>query len=362
MKRPGGGASAYRHAYPRRHIVRWILVGLLVIVLALGGWVLLRAQNAVDNATQGKGGTAIDILLPRPLAGEETGRVNILLVGNSFDDEGHDGAALTDSIMVASMNLVSHDVTLISIPRDFWVQYGGKEMKVNAVFPTAAAGSAGAAVLGDYQKGLAELSTVVTRITGLRIDHRVLVGYTALKDTVNAVGGIDVVIDSPDPRGIYDPNTNDLRLANGPQHLDGQKALDLSRARNHKKEGAPPPYGIPDAGYGRDRNQRMVLAALMDKVKHSPALANPATLVAIFDSVSVNVRTDLTVSQIRRTYDLAAGGGGEPRSLSIRGTEEHLLIKDYNNEAVGASYATVPTAGKFDYTQIQRYVRESLQP
>lgn len=358
MTRSDAGAAPHRRT-GRRHVVRWVIAALLVIAVGIGAWVMIRAQHAVDSAMDGKGGAAIDILIPRPLTGEETGRVNLLLVGNSFDDAGHDGAALTDSIIVASMELSTRHVALISIPRDLWVEYGGDQMKINAVFPVAASGSAGASGLGDSTAGLAALSGVVTRVTGLRIDHHVLVGYTALKEVVDAVGGIDVVIDSPDPRGIYDPASNGLRLANGPQHLDGRTALGLARARNHVQEGEGEPYGIPDAGFGRERNQRMVLSALMDKVRHSPALANPATMVAIFDSVSVNVRSNLTVSQVRRVYDLTSQGG-VPESVSILGDESAVLLLDFNDDEVGASDALVPVAGTFDYTEVQAFVAAAI--
>jgi len=360
MAQPGvgvrGPTGGPRH---HRHVVRWIVAAVLVLAVGVSAWVLTSAQRAVDAAMDGKGGAAIDILVPRPLNGEETGRVNLLLVGNSFDDRGHEGAALTDSIIVASMDLSTHRVVLASIPRDLWVEYDGDQMKINAVYPVAASGTSGASGLGDSAAGLAALSGVVTRVTGLRIDHYVLVGYTALKEIVDAVGGIDVVIDSPDPRGIYDPASNGLRLANGPQHLDGQTALSLSRARNHAQEGQEEPYGIPDAGFGRERNQRMVLSALMDKVQHTPALANPAVMVAIFDSVSANVRANLTVSQVRRVYDLTTQGGA-PASVSLLGDGTVWLLRDYDDREVGASDALVPAAGVFDYSDIQAYLARAL--
>nr|NLI50170.1 LCP family protein [Propionibacterium sp.] len=361
MTQPGAGARRPGAAAgrPRRHLLRWAVAALLVVAFGIGAWVLSRAQHAVDTAMQGRGGAAFDILVPRPLNGEETGRVNLLLVGNSFDDRGHEGAALTDSIIVASMDLATRRVVLVSIPRDLWVEYGDDQMKINAVYPVASSGTAGASGLGDSSAGLTALSEVVTRVTGLRIDHHVLVGYTALQEIVDAVGGIDVVIDSPDPRGIWDPASGGLRLANGPQHLDGRTALALSRARNHAMEGFEEPYGIPDAGFGREANQRMVLGALMDKVRNSPALANPATMVAIFDSVSVNVRSNLTVSQVRRVYDLTSRGG-DPASVSLLGDGTIKLLRDYDNRAVGASDALVPTAGRFDYTELHALVAHAV--
>jgi len=335
----------------RRHVWRWVLAALLVVVLAVSGWVWSRAQNAVNDATEGQGGAAIDILMPKALTNEGSGRVNILLAGSSFDDTDHDGATLTDSIILASMDLETKHVVLISIPRDLWVQYNNRTMKINAVFPVAAHGTQGVQDLGNWRMGMYALGSVVERVTGLHVDQYALVGYTALKDAVDAVGGIDVTIATDDPRGIYDPNT-DLKLPSGQNHLDGTTALKLARARNHKEAGKTA-YGI-NSDWGRGDNQRMILMALMQKAKASAALANPATLVSIFDTISVNVRTDLTVSQIRRAYDLSSQATAV-KSISIKGDETHELLANYADSDTGAD-AIIPAAGRYDYSQIWKFV------
>jgi len=357
----GSTAASMRHALPqrRRHVVRWVVLAVVLALVAVGVWVGVRFQHAVDSATQGHGGSAIDLLLPKALRGEDTGRVNILLAGNSFDDTGHDGAALTDSIMVASMELATHKIAVISIPRDLWVDYGGRHLKVNAVYPLAASGTAGANTLGDAQAGMTALGQVAEQVTGLRIDQYALVGYRALQDVVDAVGGIDVVIHGTESKGIFDPAAG-VNLPEGPQHIDGLTALRLSRARNDKDvSGNEGSYGVADSDFGRTRNQRMVLSALLAKVKTTPSLANPATMVTIFDSISNNVRTDLSVAQVRRIYDLSSSSPGF-QSLTVKGDDSHELLRDYTDAEDGASDALAPTAGVFDYTEIRAYLAAAL--
>jgi len=344
-----------RHAIepPRRRVWPWI-VGVLLVALVSGvgvsAWVLNRAQHAIDSSMDGQGGSAADLFVPKALNHEDAGRVNILLAGNSFDDEGHEGAALTDSIMVASMDITTSHITLISIPRDLWVDYGGHQMRINAVFPYAASGTQGADSLGNWRLGMSALGSVAQKITGLHIDQYALVGYTALKDMVDAVGGIDVVIATGDPRGLYDANV-DLTLPAGPAHLDGTDTLKLARARNHPMPGKKS-YGI-NSDWGRAENQRMILAALLAKVKTTPALANPAAIVSIFDSIAANVRTDLTVSQIRRVFDLASKSGAIT-SVSIKGDDKTVLLVDYTTDT-GAD-TVIPAAGRFVYYDIWRYL------
>lgn len=349
-------------AKPRRAIVRprrWLpwLVGTLAVLLVagvgVGFWVTRTAQDALNVATQGKGGSAVDILTSRPLKGEGTGRVNVLLVGSSFDDAGHDGAVLTDSIMIASMDLTTKKVVLVSIPRDMEVTYQGREMKINAVYPAAAGIDVGSSSLGNWERGLSELGVVTERMTGLHVDHHILVGYKALQEVVDAVGGVDVVIKSPDARGIFDPNAK-VKLPNGRNHLDGRTALALSRARNHPMPGQQP-YGLPRGDFDRAKNQRMILQAVQKQVHATPALANPAAIVDIFNSVGRNVRMDLSVSQIRRVLDLS-GESKKTRSISVRGTDRSLLIADA--KLAGAD-VLVPAAGLGNYVQIRAYVAKA---
>ena len=85
--------------------------------------------------------------------------------------------------------------------------------------------------------GMGQLEQVVEENFGIAINYYALIDYSAFRDAVNAVGGIDVTIASSDPRGLYDPNIDYtthgplVKLTNGVHHLNGQQALDLVCAR-----------------------------------------------------------------------------------------------------------------------------------
>ena len=334
-----------RHPARRRKVLIGIAIP-LAIVLGIAGWLAYSLQHAINSATNNTGGSLLNVLRPQKLNGEATGSVNILLTGNSYDDKGHQGAALTDSIMVAHIDITKKKLTLVSIPRDLLVQYNGSDMKINAVYVQAGEGTAGLDALG----------TVVEQVTGLHIDQHMLVGYTALKDAVNAVGGITVDITSPDPRGIYDANLN-LTLPNGPQQLNGDQVLQLARARNDPVPGKVS-YGLPNGDFDRQENQRKILSALIAKAKGSGELANPLNLVKIFNSLSANLRTDLTVGQVSRLYQLMKGSGSGISSVSIRGKSTDLLLADYRSATLGD--VLVPTAGTYDYSAIRKYIASQV--
>ena len=77
---------------------------------------------------------------------------------------------------------------------------------------------------------MGQLQQIVEQDFHIPIDYYALIDYTAFKDAVNAVGGINIDIQSPDPRGLYDPNVakadgGPVRLPNGPVHLNGSQAF-----------------------------------------------------------------------------------------------------------------------------------------
>ncbi len=345
---PGLDAPSPRRAAPRppRRALRWtigILLGLLLVIGGAGAGLLWLASSALNKATDGRGGSPVGIFVPLPLSNEDSGHVNVLIAGNSYDDPEHGGALLTDSIMVASVDLETRKTALISVPRDLWVEHDGRQSKINAVFVHAGGGS----------KGMTALAQAVERATGLHIDHYVLVGYEAVKGVVDAVGGIEVVIESPDPRGIAEGK---LKLGNGPQHLDGATALALARARNYLGT-SPTSYGLPGGDFDRQKYQRKILTAVVDKARKTPALANPAAVIAIFETLGNNIHTDLNAGQLRRFYDLFADGPHQ--SVSIRGDSGTPLL--VNHTGPGGAAALVPRAGQFEYGEIHAFVAEVLQ-
>lgn len=298
-----------------------------------------QADAAVKSSTSG--GTLVDLLTPEALNGESTGVVNILVAGNSVDDAGHSGAELTDSIMVAHIDLTTKKLTLISVPRDMWVEYNGSYMKLNAVYTIG---------------GMDGLQSTVESMLGITINHRVLINYAAFKEMIDAVGGIDIAIESSDSRGIYDPMIG-FSIANGEQHLDGTQALLLARSRNDPTYDGRIAYGLPNGDFDRTMYQRKIATALMEKVASSSTLTNTTKLKALFESISGNVQSNFTVGQLRRLYDLSKEITST-ESASIRGDEGSLLLANYTS--YDGQSALIPSAGMDDYSEIQAYVASKI--
>lgn len=319
---------------------------ILLVILVTTGFIgsIAYAYNAYTVADEAvasvaSSGNLTDILKAEELDGEETGRVNILIAGNSSDDTGHDGAELTDSIMVASIDVATKKTSLISIPRDLWVTYNGVGSKINAVY------------VGG---GMTGLKAAVQEVTGLTINHTILLNYVALRSMIDTVDGIDVTIESSDPRGIYDPMIG-FSVANGIQHLSGEQALLLARSRNDPTYDGRVAYGLPNGDFDRQIYQQKIVQALIKKVTVSSTVVNPSTLASLVEAMSGNVQSDLSVGQIRRLYDL--GTELAVKQVSIRtdmsGT---ALLADFTSNDGQA--ALVSTTG--DYTSIQRHIMSQL--
>ncbi|HEY5152631.1 MAG TPA: hypothetical protein VII55_01525, partial [Candidatus Saccharimonadales bacterium] len=109
-----GRWNRFRHIFTLKRVA----LTLAVVVLLIGGWL---GGKFAYNAHKLFGGNIFSVLTTTKLKGENNGRVNILLAGNSADDPGHDGANLTDSIMLISIDTRQNKAFLLSIPRDLWV-------------------------------------------------------------------------------------------------------------------------------------------------------------------------------------------------------------------------------------------------
>ncbi|HVS78898.1 MAG TPA: LCP family protein [Candidatus Saccharimonadales bacterium] len=323
-----------RRSVWKRALLSLILI-IFIAVIVLGTWDA-RNISAASKKLFGSG-NVLSLIKGGTLKGSSDGRVNVLLVGYSVDDPGHPGALLTDSIILLSMSTTSKTGYMLSIPRDLYVQIPGfGYAKINEAYTDG---------------GMKLLEQVITTDFQQPIDYYGIVNYAAVKDTVNALGGITVDIKSPDPRGLYDPNISKhdggpLKLPNGVQTLDGQTALNLTRARGDAYNS----YGFPQSDFDRTEHQRQVLTAIKNKLSWKLVL-NPHKNSQILDAIADNVKTDVSVSDARPLFGLFNSiPSAKLKSLSLRDLDGHNYLASYFTPT--GEDALIPTAGIGDYSQI----------
>lgn len=343
-----------------KKILKWTLIILVSAILATG---LYLGGKLLYNSIKlfGVDGT-IDGLTVTPLKGEDEGRVNFLLAGNSSDQVGHGGAELTDSIMIASLGTTDNTGFLLSVPRDLYVDIPGYGYaKINEAY--TAGEDMEFSEPGYPSGGMGLLSKVISDNFGLELHYYALVNYTALEEAVNAVGGIDVTIESTDSRGLYDPS-RDLTtgqplvdLPNGVVALNGHQALNLARARGNSYGS----YGYASGDFTRTENQRQIITALAAKAASVETLANPVKIGELFDTVGRNVKTNMTLGEIRRLYEIIQNIPSESvKSAGLNDVDGENYLASYVTQS-GQS-ALVPAAGIDDFSQIKDYIENLLRP
>jgi LCP family protein required for cell wall assembly len=341
-----------------KRILKRVLIVLLIVAILGGLW--LGWKFASNNVKIFGWGGLVDMFKTTKLKGEDEGRVNILLAGNSSDDPGHGGAELTDSIMIASLNTKDKTGYIISIPRDLYIDIPGSGYaKINETYQDGNKEPL-FSESGYPTGGMGLLEKTITEHFGIEIQYYALVNYTALREAVDAVGGIQVTIESSDPRGLYDPSpdlANNrkplVNLPNGIVSLDGPTALGLSRARGNGRGS----YGYAQSDFTRTENQRKILVGLKEKATSVGTLANPVKIGQLLDSMGNNVQTDLKAGELRRLYQLSKEiPDSKIQSASLNKADGVNLLQSYRTKK-GQS-ALIPAAGIDDYTAIQAYINK----
>lgn len=209
-----------------------------------------------------------------------------------------DSVGRTDTIMVVHIPRFGGDATMLSLPRDSWVDIPGYgQNKLNQAFS-----------LG----GPALLQQTVEQATGIHLDHYAEIGFGGFSNVVDAVGGVEMCLDEP----LDDPMAG-INLQAGCQELDGPTALGYVRSR----------YASAQGDLDRVERQRKFLAALSKKIKSPGTLLNPFKNLKVADALSAN----MTVNEDDHVWNLASLG------LAIAGgaTQETVPIAGYENTYAG---------------------------
>lgn len=327
----------------------------LVLLVIFGGMAFSQSYLRLNKVFKGGTETAAALkedVQPELLKGEGRGRVNILLLGRGGGS--HNAPDLTDTIMIASVDPVNKKVSLLSVPRDLWVNVPDKGvMKLNAAFQTGVYGQLGRVVNGStdpaaIKAGFATIDTTLEEVLGIEIDYNVVVNFNAFKQAVDTVGGITVNV----PTDLVDPtmaweNQNDPVLAKaGLQTMDGTRALIYARSRETTSD------------FARGERQRALLTALKSKVVTVGTLSNPAKLAGLMNAFGDNVQTDLSLSNANRLYGLIKSVSDSGiYSVSLADAQNpYVTTGNMNGQSI-----VLPKAGLFKYTDIQMYVRSQLK-
>jgi polyisoprenyl-teichoic acid--peptidoglycan teichoic acid transferase len=231
---------------------RAVVVTLAAVVSVAAGFLLfrgpIRQQLVTQTAQRSFGGL----------------KLNLLILGYQADE------MTTDTIVLAHLDVDRRTATLVSIPRDTWVDVPKEGLsKINSA----------------YAFGGAHATAMVTSrlLGGVPIDAIVALQPEGAAAIVDAIGGLDANVDEAMD---YDDNSGDLHihLKKGEQHLTGSQLAGYVRFRDD-----------PASDFGRVRRQQQVLKLLLDQVSEPQ---NWAKLPSVLQLARKQIRTTMSSRQL----------------------------------------------------------------
>ncbi|MDT0457867.1 LCP family protein [Streptomyces sp. DSM 41527] len=296
-ERPAGVLGSHRPGPSRtprrpRGWRGWAALGVTGVMLAGAGsgWAVYAKLNSnirTDSATEKE---LRKWESERPPAGPPNA-VNVLLIGSdtrSGDNGqyGHDAGQRSDTTMLLHLAADRKSATTVSIPRDLMVEVPHCKRPDGTETAPRTAQFNGAFAVG----GAACMIRTVEKLTGIRIDHYLIIDFVGFKKMVDAVDGVEVCL----PRPVHDPAAH-LTLPAGRQTLHGEAALGFVRARKSLGNGSDTQ---------RMQRQQDFLAALVKKVQSNGVLLNPTRLYPVLDAATSSLTTDTALASLKGLYEL----------------------------------------------------------
>lgn len=259
----------------RRHPLLKLIVFLLIIMIAIGGFTLHSVRSKLGKVqTKSLDQSQLVTVNNDPNMSDYT---NYAFFGidsqtGSMADRGN----RSDSIIVVSINNSTKDIKLLSVYRDTYVSINGNYSKINAA----------------YSWGGPELAiSTINRNLDLNIEKYATVNFKILANIVDAVGGIEVKVDKSILKNLNDyiKNMNHLNGGNSPTiksagtyTFDGNQAVAYSRIRY-----------TAGGDLARAGRQREVLEKIFAKAKK-----HPLKMISVMDEILPQIKTNMTQDEL----------------------------------------------------------------
>ncbi|MDO8592290.1 MAG: LCP family protein [bacterium] len=272
------------------------------------------------------------------LKGEDRNRINILLLG--IGGQGHDGAYLTDTIMLASLQPKEKKAALVSIPRDLSVpieNMGWRKINnINAFAEMKTPGSGGLAV-----------SQAASNILQTPIDYYLTVDFSGFEKIIDDLGGIKINVENTlddykypilgSEDAPWDQRWEHLRINAGEQTMNGELALKYVRSRHA--------LGAEGSDFARSRRQQKVLEAVKEKVMSLNMLFHPGAISKIIGHITGNYQTNLKIWEIIKLWGLVKDiNGADIVNRVLDNSPSGLLV---DTIGVDGAYLLSPRSGNF---------------
>lgn len=296
------GARGRRRAKPgmsrKRKALTWTggVIGFVLVATTVGGYLVYEHFNnnitTVDVGDAGSKGVTHD------------GPMNILVIGTDsreglgkkYGDAGSVGHA--DTTILFHVSADRSNATALSIPRDIVTGIPDCPTKQKDGSTRTIPGTPQGLSTPKFNESLGQdgrdpgcTMRLVKQLTGIQVDHFMMVNFEAVKTLSTAVGGVDVCLNRP----LVDPKSH-LNLSAGPHKLEGEQALEFVRTRHALKF---------QSDLERIQLQQNFLSAMIRQIKSSGTLTNPKKLYTLGDAATKALTVDTAIGSVSKLTSLA---------------------------------------------------------
>ncbi len=313
------------------------------------------------------------------LTNAEKSSFNIALLG--IGGAKHDGPELSDTIILANVNIKQNKVHMFSLPRDLWFPEASD--KINSIYATAQ----------EKNNGIPAVENMLYKIMGQKIDYVVVLDFKGFTTLVDYLGGIDVDVANTLDDYSYPIDgkeedscgkTNDeiekftatvsaetdmwdffacrykhVHVSKGKNHMDGETALEFVRSRHG--------VGIEGSDFARSRRQQLVISAIKEKALSLGVLLNPVKLIGVYNILKDNINTNIDVGKIDDFIKLANKlKNGQIQNYVVDQGDLSvprygLVINPPISDEYRSKWVLIPRVGNGDFSEIQQYVNCLLE-
>ncbi|MBK0376630.1 LCP family protein [Streptomyces californicus] len=352
----GGGArgASSRRApkSPKRRVLRWSATVLAVLILGTGATGYLYYEHLNGNIKKE------DLTLgDKQMADHKANAagqtpINILLIGSDARDskanqklggakETFGAPPLADVQMLLHISADRSNLSVISMPRDTMLKMPKCTAPDGKVFPASQGDVQTNESLGRGGPGC----TVATwyELTGIRIDHFMMIDFAGVVSMADAIGGVPVCVDANINSRGRDGKGSGLKLEKGTTSVQGEQALQWLRTR----------YGFEDnTDLGRAKAQHMYMNSMVRELRKGTKLTDPAKLMNLAEAATDALTVDKGLDTVKKLYDLAEEFKKVPTKRITMSTMPNVYGTGVNNGRV------YPKAG--DAEQLFRMVRDDV--
>lgn len=293
-----GNGRRRRPRWARLLIITASCLALLIAATAAGGWLYLRhldgnlakedlhiGENKLDKAPPNAAGqTPLNILLLGSDARDSEENIGL---GGARHTAGE--AARADVQLLLHVAADRSNITVISVPRDTVVTIPTcTDSETGEVYPEVS----GTTINHSLGRGGPGCTVAAwEQLTGVPIDHFMMLDFAGVVDMADAVGGVPVCVDA----NVYDPDSG-LRLTEGEHVVEGEQALQWLRTRHGFRDGSD---------VGRTQAQQMYLSSMVRELKASARLTDPLQLKTLAEAATNALTVDRELGSVAELYNLA---------------------------------------------------------